>query len=1835
MHSSMVLLALGCYPSITEGGGSSSFRKPTSSIECEVAVAVGQVEEEGPAQEILHCNLDEPDEFGNILYEIKGLEEQEFERIKDEVTSFGATRYEFPGSTRSEAKPATQSLFGGNLPATTQALNVRKSDNFLPQVIEKENEDKRGKGRRSLYNLQGVSKVLAVRIVALDSQTTHSENDCRAHTFGGLDDEGILDDMNMKSQIDACSYGKLKFVEPEYNPAYPYVVGGVVTIHLNETVTGVSHGTVLGWARATTPLYAGPLENFDHVMYFMPPGTNFGGAAAFGYVPGRETWYVDSYALGTGIQLHELGHNMGLGHSGEDGGGYGDASCYMGYGGGDVRMCYNAAKSWYLGWFSEFHDEFNPLETNSKLFKLVGLSDYNEALSSADPSAYTIVLRIETFEAESLYLTYNRQKGVNINVKEFQDEVTVVKANGSKQSWAEAGLAPGQKFSTAIVDKSGRSIEVVMCERVSGSPDYAVVSVHQFGDAPLCTPQSPIPSWDSYSGSLRDGLIAHYTFDDSYLDTSGNRNHAFEFGSPSFTPDGAIGHALSFDGVDDYVELPNIPELAFGTNDFTLTFWYKVSGDQVGRPAIIGNKDWRSASNPGWIVSSNYGSGSNGDDLAINLSDGNTTIDGSKAVDVGRDSWHFVAVRIKRGDKMSLLRSDRGSYVLQEDSISTLTGSLNTSNKIRIGTSHEGCSADFTKMDLDDLGIWSRALSSEEIDAIWMAGRKKGLDIMQVNKAPNTNDSERPGNMIAQYDFENEFVDSSVNDLAGVLTDGGGVSFRSSTEGYYLNLSNVDFEQKSFVTLPSSSLLEFGLESPFTVAVWIRTTTDFSSGGTSIISNKDWRKGSNPGWTLGVGSNGRYEFNVGDGSSRCDYDGPAGAINDGEWHHVAFSLSRGSAGQLTLFLDAKVVEQKACGVNSVSSGYPTVIGTDGRGGGSYAKYFSGDIDKLMIFASALEHSQILELYLQGQSDTVTFAPSASPTTSAPVASPTMRPTASPVTDAPTPSSQGPYYIRNPKSGNVLTIDGGCGDGTNIIPNQNVENDLQIWMLNYDGSIESVHCRGMVVAFEGTQCSNSASVVISSKDDCDNSQTWNLREDGVIVNTKCNTKAVDIAGGTNIIIWSIHGNNNQLWELVEAAAPPSFPSKAPVTAPPSTAPVTSNPSSAPVTASPSAAPVTAAPSAAPSSTSPSQSPSAAPITSTPSASPVTSAPTVSPDGPFYIKNPSTGKLMSIDGGICDDGANIVLLRDDKEDWQQWTVNHDNTFESVHCPGMVVGFAGTQCGNLVSVILSSKGEDGQTWTLQDGVMVNNLCNTKAIDIQNGSTSNGANLILYNIHGNWNQQWETISAVASPSLSPTKAPLTLAPSKMPATNEPTPSPSASPSISPSASSSASPSAVSSGNGPQNAVFDSSFGAPRCTSPGNSCSSENLLNGRRMISNGPEPNEPNTLDGCLDGQYGVYQSDETIEKVVVRSGDIDTPSGEDMKEGDTVTIIASVWAWNTGASDRADFYYTGDASNPEWQYIGTVTPPSGGANDLMMSYTLPQGSAQAVRVQFRYGVDGGNIDTCIPGEFNDRDDLVFTVGGGVVSPGQSFPIPTPLPTPLREVLPYEAVYDNSLGSPRCINYGSKCDSTDLLNGRGSMFGGNEANKPNTLGVSCIDGNAGSYHSDESIDRIVVTSGEIDGTGSDVDMVEGGRATISATVWPWSTGFDDSADFYFASDSSNPQWQYIGSKKPVGGGLQDIKISYNLPSGLNQAVRVTFRFRGVQGSSGACSTGSYDDNDDLAFAVKTNPSMVEVMNQAMITIESEAQVHDVVADYAKRTELIANKKIRRASKTSKRAKRA
>jgi subtilase family serine protease len=169
-------------------------------------------------------------------------------------------------------------------------------------------------------------------------------------------------------------------------------------------------------------------------------------------------------------------------------------------------------------------------------------------------------------------------------------------------------------------------------------------------------------------------------------------------------------------------------------------------------------------------------------------------------------------------------------------------------------------------------------------------------------------------------------------------------------------------------------------------------------------------------------------------------------------------------------------------------------------------------------------------------------------------------------------------------------------------------------------------------------------------------------------------------------------------------------------------------------------------------------------------------------------------------------------------------------------------------------------------------------------------------------------------------------------------------------------------------------------------------------------------------------------------------------------------------------------------------------------------------------------------------------------------------------------AVYSSTLKAPECSTVGSSCDSgPSLLLGRDHMSGGAEPNQPNTIANSCADGTSGTFHSDESNDRIVVTS-------NSGPLTHATTATVSATVWAWSGFSSDSLDLYYAANANSPSWVFIGTIKPTKAGAQTLSATYTLPTGTLQAVRAQFRY---QGKASSCTTGSYNDHDDLIFAVQ------------------------------------------------------
>ena len=208
------------------------------------------------------------------------------------------------------------------------------------------------------------------------------------------------------------------------------------------------------------------------------------------------------------VQMHEIGHNLNLAHSGE-GNRYDDQSGMvsnirnmttksefiarvgsprcgypkMGYSYSSDEgpvMCFNGPKNWQLQWYSDRHvDLSNGVSWTGSVY---GISAYENS-STGD----AVVVRIN--EIPNVYVSYNKKDGINSGTKEGGDQLLVhTKAAGANDfgvSVLVAKLNPGEEFTTG----SNNRISFV-----SSGGDFALVQVE---DIPSPTPSptaNPTPS---------------------------------------------------------------------------------------------------------------------------------------------------------------------------------------------------------------------------------------------------------------------------------------------------------------------------------------------------------------------------------------------------------------------------------------------------------------------------------------------------------------------------------------------------------------------------------------------------------------------------------------------------------------------------------------------------------------------------------------------------------------------------------------------------------------------------------------------------------------------------------------------------------------------------------------------------------------------------------------------------------------------------------------------------------------------------------------------------------------------------------------------------------------------------------------------------------------------------------------------------------------------------------------------------------------------------------------------------------------------------------------------
>jgi hypothetical protein len=168
-------------------------------------------------------------------------------------------------------------------------------------------------------------------------------------------------------------------------------------------------------------------------------------------------------------------------------------------------------------------------------------------------------------------------------------------------------------------------------------------------------------------------------------------------------------------------------------------------------------------------------------------------------------------------------------------------------------------------------------------------------------------------------------------------------------------------------------------------------------------------------------------------------------------------------------------------------------------------------------------------------------------------------------------------------------------------------------------------------------------------------------------------------------------------------------------------------------------------------------------------------------------------------------------------------------------------------------------------------------------------------------------------------------------------------------------------------------------------------------------------------------------------------------------------------------------------------------------------------------------------------------------------------------------AAYSSVYATPLCDTVGSACDTGSLLAGRGTMANGIEPNNPNALFGSCVDSNAGAFHVDESMERLVLS-------GINGNALTGGQpASLDATVWAFSGS--DYLDVYTAADANAPVWTLVRTIPANGIGLLHLFTNVTLGNNALQAIRTVYRY-GTTNAGVACAYDSFRDTDDLVFRV-------------------------------------------------------
>ena len=445
------------------------------------------------------------------------------------------------------------------------------------------------------------------------------------------------------------------------------------------------------------------------------------------------------------------------------------------------------------------------------------------------------------------------------------------------------------------------------------------------------------------------GLVGWWRGEGNGNDSAGT-NNAYALPNVSFT-NGVVGQAFAFDpenlpfGTYSGVRIADQPAYAL-TNSLSIEAWIRPRGDGY---VIFYRGDNRSGLDP-YTMSMGLNN-----ILSFAITDANGNSAGVSAPLVYNQWWHVAGTLDGASGNLSLYTN--GSLAAQITTTVRPFGALipGDSPGIGIGNVNDGFNNFPFLGDIDEVSLYSRALSGAEIAAIYNAGSAG-----KCPPAPPANCTPAPAGLVGWWAGEGNALDSAGGNNGTLQGD---TTFAPGIVGQAFNFDPAS----GTVIVPDSPSLR--LTNQLTIEGWINTWANTDPGGYAIVSKLSYPTGNNGYQFLVVGNTLQGLFNSPGTSwpSQRIISGPV--INTGVWYHVAFTYDQSA---MKLYCNGQPVATNVIGAQAIatSSSDLHISGVD-----SSHTYFDGLIDEISVYNRALSDAEIAGIYGAGSAGKCGLPPS--------------------------------------------------------------------------------------------------------------------------------------------------------------------------------------------------------------------------------------------------------------------------------------------------------------------------------------------------------------------------------------------------------------------------------------------------------------------------------------------------------------------------------------------------------------------------------------------------------------------------------------------------------------------------------------------------------------------------------------------------------------------------------------------------------------------------------------------------------------------------------------------